>query len=245
MLIHSKKNHVLVSMTRLLKTIVHQMHAYNTPMAPYAREVLTYMVKFFTGEEHHFGSTVVLNRISAENVNEAPLKYFLDSHSFFRNEDHFSEEFKSDKVDKLWFLDQKNKDFLDKSNHWCLELHNEAVKIYRDAINEQGQGQSCYPVLRDYIQATTDDQEPSRVFSTQMNKLSQSFLTPTERSKDYYNELVPITESIARLNNTSPEKGQDKRTALAMIRSTFQMSNSDKIKACLDMRVPKHIIHFL
>jgi hypothetical protein len=66
-----------------------------------------------------------------------------------------------------------------------------------------------------------------------------------ERSKDYYNELVPITESIARLNNTSPEKGQDKRTALAMIRSTFQTGNSDKIKACLDMRVPKHIIHFL
>ncbi len=30
-----------------------------------------------------------------------------------------------------------------------------------------------------------------------------------------------------------------------MIRSVFQTGNSDKIKACLDMRVPKHIIPFL
>jgi len=30
-----------------------------------------------------------------------------------------------------------------------------------------------------------------------------------------------------------------------MIRSVFQTGNSDKIKACLDLRVPKHIIHFL
>ena len=30
-----------------------------------------------------------------------------------------------------------------------------------------------------------------------------------------------------------------------MLRSVFQTGSSDKIKACLDLRVPKHIIHFL
>jgi len=30
--------------------------------------------------------------------------------------------------------------FLDKSNHWSLELHHEANKIFKDAITESGHG---------------------------------------------------------------------------------------------------------
>lgn len=30
-----------------------------------------------------------------------------------------------------------------------------------------------------------------------------------------------------------------------MVRSVFQTGSSDKIKVCLDLRVPKHVIHFL
>jgi hypothetical protein len=64
------------------------------------------------------------------------------------------------------------------------------------------------------------------------------------RTQQYYNELVPITESLARLQQKQLDTA-GKRCSLAMIRSVFQTGNADKIKACLDMRVPKHIIHFL
>jgi hypothetical protein len=56
------ENQVLIRMTHLLKTIVYQMHSYNTPMAPFVAEVISYVVKFFIGEEHVFGSDTVLNK---------------------------------------------------------------------------------------------------------------------------------------------------------------------------------------
>jgi hypothetical protein len=43
-------------LTDLLKTLVYEMHSYNTPMAPFVKEVLEYIVKFFVGEEYELGS---------------------------------------------------------------------------------------------------------------------------------------------------------------------------------------------
>ena len=54
------ENRVLQRMTNVLKIIVHQMHSYNTPMAPHVAEVIQLVVKYFIGEEHMFGSDVVL-----------------------------------------------------------------------------------------------------------------------------------------------------------------------------------------
>jgi hypothetical protein len=64
------------------------------------------------------------------------------------------------------------------------------------------------------------------------------------RTAAYYDELIPLTECLARLYSPDLEKA-GKRCALAVVRSVFQTGSSDKIKACLDMRIPKHIIHFL
>ena len=64
------------------------------------------------------------------------------------------------------------------------------------------------------------------------------------RTTAYYNELTPISECLNRLHNPEIETAGE-RCALAMIRSVFQTGSSDKIKACLDLRVPKHIIRFL
>jgi len=69
------QNRVLSRMTHLLKTMVYEMHNYSTPMAPFAFEVVTYIVKFFLGEEHSFGSDVVLKKTSKE---ENSLKDFLN-----------------------------------------------------------------------------------------------------------------------------------------------------------------------
>jgi len=131
-----------------------------------------------------------------------------------------NENFKSDRADKLWHLDQKNKDFLDKSNYWCRDLHKEAIKIYRETITESGMGQSCYPVLNDYISSVSNSFEPSKIFSKQMNHLSLSFLIPMNRTSAYYNELIPITESLNRLQQDSVDTA-GKKCALAMIRSVF------------------------
>ena len=77
-----------------------------------------------------------------------------------------------------------------------------------------------------------------------MNLLSVSFLIPINYTSAYYSELIPITESLSRLYNPNLENA-GKKCSLAMIRSVFQTGNADKIKACLDLRLPKHVIHFL
>lgn len=228
-------------MCGLLKTLVYEMHSYSTPMAPYVREVVEYIVKFFVGEEYELGSDFVLRKTSGI---DSTLKDYLRGRSFFRRETELNEAFKSDNTDKLWHTEQKNKSFLDRSNYWTTELHREALKIYKDAITEAGMGQSCYPVINDYITNVNNAFEPSKVFSSQMNQLCQSFLIPMNRTSAYYGELVPMTECLARLYSPELEKA-GKRCALAVVRSVFQTGSSDKIKSCLDMRVPKHIIHFL
>lgn len=59
------QNLVIARMTALLKTLVYEMHSYSTPMAPFVKEVLDYVVKFFVGEESELGSDFVLRRVSA------------------------------------------------------------------------------------------------------------------------------------------------------------------------------------
>lgn len=50
------QNHVLQRMTRLLKTLLYEMHSYSTPMAPYVKEVIEYVVRLYVGEEYALGS---------------------------------------------------------------------------------------------------------------------------------------------------------------------------------------------
>jgi len=135
-------------MTHLLKLMVYEMHSYCTPLAPHVGDVIRYIVKFFIGEEGTFGSEMVLTKTAGV---EMGLKTYLKDRTFFRREGELDESFKSDNCDKLWHLEQKNKTFLDKSNYWCVDLHRESLKIVKDAITESGMGQSCYPVISDYI----------------------------------------------------------------------------------------------
>lgn len=131
-------------MTGLLKTLVYEMHSYSTPMAPYVKEVIEYIAKFFVGEESELGSDFVLRRGSSiasnDNGSSSTLKEYLKGRSFFRREIELDQTFKSDSTDKIWHIEQKNKTFLDKSNYWNCELHLEALKIYKDAITESGMG---------------------------------------------------------------------------------------------------------
>lgn len=194
------------------------MHSYNTPLAPYVSDVINYVVKFFLGEEHTFGSETVLIKTTPGTSQQ--LKVFLRERSFFRRDSELDSNFKSDQADKLWHLEQKNKSFLDKSNYWCPELYKESLKIFRDAITESGLGQSCYPVICDYIASISNNFEPTKIFSKQMSHLSMSYLIPMNRTSAYYNELIPISESLSRLYNPDLEKA-GKRCSLAMIRSVF------------------------
>lgn len=54
------QNYVLQRMARLLKTLVYELHSYSTPMAPFVKEVVEYIVKFYAGEEYELGSDSVL-----------------------------------------------------------------------------------------------------------------------------------------------------------------------------------------
>lgn len=75
-------------------------------MAPFVSDVINYVVKFFLGEEHTFGSETVLRKSgAAQNSATSQLKDFLRERSFFRRETELSAEFKSDATDKLWHLE--------------------------------------------------------------------------------------------------------------------------------------------
>lgn len=82
--------------------MIYEMHSYNTPLSPFAAEIIQYIVKFFVGEEHVLGSDAVLRKTSGSESN---LKDFLRSRSFFRRESELNDEFKSDLADKLWHLE--------------------------------------------------------------------------------------------------------------------------------------------
>jgi hypothetical protein len=163
------QNLIIQRLSALLKMLVYEMHSYNTPMAPFVKEVMEYIVKFYVGEEYELGSDYVLRRSSSTDGTSSNLKEYLRSRSFFRRENELDKTFKSDHTDKMWHIEQKNKTFLDKSNYWNTDLHAEALKIYKDAITESGMGQSCYPVINDYITSVSNSFEPSQVFSKQMN----------------------------------------------------------------------------
>lgn len=77
-----------------------------------------------------------------------------------------------------------------------------------------------------------------------MNHLSLYSLIPKYRTIAYYNELIPIAEAYTRLQQPNINT-EVKVECLKMIRSIFRAGNSDKIKACLDMRVPNYLVVFL
>lgn len=89
-------------MSNLLRTLVYEMHSYNTPMAPFVKEVIEYIVKFYVGEEYELGSDAVLRSTSGI---DSTLKDYLRERSFFRRESELKENFKSDNTDKYWFTE--------------------------------------------------------------------------------------------------------------------------------------------
>jgi hypothetical protein len=43
-------------MIKLMRTLLYEMHSYSTPMAPFVKEVVEYVVKLYVGEEYLLGS---------------------------------------------------------------------------------------------------------------------------------------------------------------------------------------------
>eukprot|EP00351_Strombidinopsis_sp_SopsisLIS2011_P001287 CAMPEP_0116872584 /NCGR_PEP_ID=MMETSP0463-20121206/3363_1 /TAXON_ID=181622 /ORGANISM="Strombidinopsis sp, Strain SopsisLIS2011" /LENGTH=86 /DNA_ID=CAMNT_0004513009 /DNA_START=1256 /DNA_END=1516 /DNA_ORIENTATION=- len=83
---------------------------------------------------------------------ESPsLDLYLKRRSFNRRDCELNSSFKPDKLDQIWYAEQKNKHFLSRSNYWCVDLYKESIKIYKEAITESGMGQSCYTVINDYL----------------------------------------------------------------------------------------------
>ncbi len=85
------QNQVLQRLTGLLRMLVYEMHSYSTPMAPYVKEVIEYIVKFFVGEESELGSDYVLRKAASNNEQGSQslagtLKDYLRGRSFFRRD---------------------------------------------------------------------------------------------------------------------------------------------------------------
>ena len=101
-------------------------------------------------------------------------------------------------------------------------------------------GKPCYPVIIDYLNKVHEEVKSQEI----AKDFGDNFTFPRQRTPDYYNQLIPLTDCLVRLYNPDLERA-GKRVSLALIRSVFQVGKADMIKACLDLRIPKHIIHFL
>ena len=84
------KNHVLMRMTKLMKTLLYEMHSYSTPLAPFVKEIVEYVVRLYVGEEYRLGSDEVLRKTAKT---ERVLADFLRSRSFFKKDGQLTESF--------------------------------------------------------------------------------------------------------------------------------------------------------
>lgn len=149
------------------------------------------------------------------------LKFYLKENTFLWNEWLLTEDFVPDDADLMWHWEQKKyRSYLTKSAYWTPQLYKISSTVYKDAVTESGMGQTCYPVIVDHIDSTTNSVESDKIFSKSINLYLSSCLIPYFKTSSYYNELVPLADSISRLWN--PELGKSgKRTALAVLRSVF------------------------
>jgi hypothetical protein len=84
---------IIQRLAALLKMLIYEMHSYSTPMAPFVKEVMEYIVKFYVGEEYELGSDFVLRKASSstnapadQNNGPSTLKDYLRTRSFFRRD---------------------------------------------------------------------------------------------------------------------------------------------------------------
>lgn len=107
-----------------------------------------------------------------------------------------------------------------KSPYWSPLLYWQTSTVYKDAVTESGMGQTCYPVIVDHIDSTTNSIESDKIFSKSINLYLSSCLIPYFKTSSYFNELVPLADSVSWLKN--PDLGKSgKWTALAVLRSVF------------------------
>lgn len=107
-----------------------------------------------------------------------------------------------------------------RSNYWDPPLYEQIAPVYKDAITESGLGQSCYPVICDYVESTTNSMEEDKLFSSNMNKFTSDYLIKNNKTASYFNELVPIADSLQRLGANDIQRA-GKRATLSILRSIF------------------------
>jgi hypothetical protein len=88
-----KSSVILERLATFLKMLTYEMHSYDTPMAPFVKEVLEFVVMTFVGEENILGSDFVLAKTSPKGET---LTDFLRDRSFMRNEKALTEKFAPD-----------------------------------------------------------------------------------------------------------------------------------------------------
>lgn len=83
----TKESKLLARLVDLLKLCVFEMHSYDTPLAPFVKEVLEYLVRAFVGEE----SGILLSDNLLEQTEDETLELYLKLNTFLRNNKQFSD----------------------------------------------------------------------------------------------------------------------------------------------------------
>lgn len=88
-------------MVELMKLFVFEMHSYETPLSPFVKEVLDYLVRIFFGEESGMllSEKVLLRSLPEESES---LKFYLRERTFLWNERLLTEDFVPDDADLMW-----------------------------------------------------------------------------------------------------------------------------------------------
>lgn len=102
---HRKGSKVMKATVDLVNLMVYEMHSYETPLSPYVKQILSYLVRLFIGEA---SGTVLSDKVlenwttGHEKPTPPTLAQYLEERTFMRNSQELTEDFKADRADLLW-----------------------------------------------------------------------------------------------------------------------------------------------
>ena len=203
----TKENPILQALCRLLFGLIYEMQEYNECLSEHVGKILEYLMKCICGEVGVFPSDHVLKMKQKDRLTK-----FLYTRSFYRNYKDFEPQFKGDITDRLWHIKYKNITLMEHPVYWNYHVYSVLLPLFKsmciyiyiyilDAIGESGQGHNQYPVIRDYIATCNQAFEGYSIFGNKTNNLTTCYLTPHQRTSEYYSELLPMVENMSALAN--------------------------------------------
>jgi len=214
-----ESNRVLSAMCHLIHKLVLELQYRNSIMAPFAKNVLEYLIKLMIGEDFVLTSDLIALCNPPRFVPKTPF--------------HNSPNNPKDLLDKEWMKRHDNISVINYENYWDFNVYANVFPIFEDSIGSSGLGGGRYFVIHEFIHQSNADMELTATFTKEID-------LKTNRTSEYYSEVHRLCEAITILTEDSYGI-ERKREEMARICSVFYGGNLECARAALDLKVMKYI----